>query len=185
VGKRRAAVARALSQAGLGGARRGGVAERLVDPLLAQAHEHAQRVVLEREQRAEIEGLGLPVRELELLGDGVDLGGLYRLAESLRKQAAAASGRGGDAYDTSEDGPDGAPDAPEHDGIDGVADGLDPVASTPPAGHSAAPEDGNDDAWVEEAAEPDDVGAGDEAEDGSDGGAGNSPGTARDGGSDA
>ncbi|HEY3479745.1 MAG TPA: ArsA-related P-loop ATPase [Streptomyces sp.] len=85
--KRRTAVAKALSQAGLGGARRGGVAERLVDPLLTQAHEHAQRVVLEREQRAEITGLGLPLRELELLGDGVDLGGLYRLAESLRKQA--------------------------------------------------------------------------------------------------
>ncbi len=88
-GKRRAAVAKALSQAGLGGARRGGVAERLVDPLFAQAHEHAQRVVLEREQRAEIAALGLPVRELELLGDGVDLGGLYRLAESLRHQAVA------------------------------------------------------------------------------------------------
>jgi anion-transporting ArsA/GET3 family ATPase len=87
--KRRTAVAKALSQAGLGGARRGGVAERLVDPLLAQAHEHAERVVLEREQRAEIGGLGLPVRELELLSDGVDLGGLYRLADSLRKQAAA------------------------------------------------------------------------------------------------
>ncbi|WP_329367658.1 AAA family ATPase [Streptomyces sp. NBC_00669] len=88
-GKRRTAVAKALSQAGLGGARRGGVAERLVEPLLAQAHEHAQRVVLEREQRAEIAGLCLPVRELELLGDGVDLGGLYRLAESLRHQAVA------------------------------------------------------------------------------------------------
>ncbi|SFF52385.1 Anion-transporting ATPase, ArsA/GET3 family [Actinacidiphila alni] len=86
-GKRRTAVAKALSQAGLGGARRGGVAERLVDPLLAQAYEHAERVVLEREQRAEIGELALPVRELELLGDGVDLGGLYRLADSLRKQA--------------------------------------------------------------------------------------------------
>ncbi|MFC4035896.1 ArsA-related P-loop ATPase [Streptomyces polygonati] len=85
--KRRTAVAKALSQAGLGGARRGGGAERLVDPLLAQAHEHAERVVLEREQRAEIAGLGLPVRELELFGEGMDLGGLYRLAESLRKQA--------------------------------------------------------------------------------------------------
>jgi anion-transporting ArsA/GET3 family ATPase len=85
--KRRAAVAKVLSQAGLGGARRGGAAERLVEPFRTQAHEHAQRVVLEREQRAEIAGLGLPVRELELLSDGMDLGGLYRLAESLRKQA--------------------------------------------------------------------------------------------------
>jgi anion-transporting ArsA/GET3 family ATPase len=91
-GKRRTAVAKALSQAGLGGARRGGVAERLVDPLLAQAYEHAERVVLEREQRAEIGELGLPIRELELLGEGVDLGGLYRLADSLRKQAVPGFG---------------------------------------------------------------------------------------------
>ncbi|UWE07578.1 ArsA-related P-loop ATPase [Actinacidiphila bryophytorum] len=118
VGKRRTAVAKALSQAGLGGARRGGVAERLVDPLLAQAHEHAQRVVLEREQRAEIAALGLPVRELDLLGDGVDLGGLYRLADSLRKQAvpgvmeAAARAKGRTAPDG---GPDDADTAEEDD----------------------------------------------------------------------
>ncbi|MFB7291060.1 ArsA-related P-loop ATPase [Actinacidiphila glaucinigra] len=82
----RTAIAKALSQAGLGGARRGGLAERLVDPLLAQAHEHAERVALERAQREELGSLGLPAYELELMGDGVDLGGLYRLAENLRKQ---------------------------------------------------------------------------------------------------
>ncbi|QKV94053.1 ArsA family ATPase [Streptomyces sp. NA02950] len=82
----RAAVAKALSQAGLGGARRGGLAERLVDPLLEQAREHAERVALERTQRAELSGLGLPLHELELLTDGVDLAGLYRLAADLRKQ---------------------------------------------------------------------------------------------------
>jgi anion-transporting ArsA/GET3 family ATPase len=113
-GKRRAAVAKALSQAGLGGARRGGVAERLVDPLLAQAHEHAQRVVLERDQRAEIAGLGLPVRELDLLGDGVDLGGLYRLAESLRRQAVAPARENADARV--------APDDDESDVDDMAAD---------------------------------------------------------------
>jgi anion-transporting ArsA/GET3 family ATPase len=119
-GKRRAAVAKALSQAGLGGARRGGVAERLVDPLLAQAHEHAQRVVLERDQRAEIAELGLPVRELELLGNGMDLGGLYRLAESLRKQAAVSTSgarRTGGAGDT-----DGDPDGDTDIGADDDAD---------------------------------------------------------------
>ncbi|KAK1180336.1 AAA family ATPase [Streptomyces sp. NBS 14/10] len=83
---RRAAVAKALSQAGLGGARRGGLAERLVDPLLEQAREHAERVALERAQRAELTGLELPLYELELLTDGVDLAGLYRLATDLRKQ---------------------------------------------------------------------------------------------------
>jgi anion-transporting ArsA/GET3 family ATPase len=83
---RRTAVAKALSQAGLGGARRGGLAERLVDPLLAQAREHAERVGLERRERAEIAELGLPTYELGLLGDGVDVGGLYRMAKALRKQ---------------------------------------------------------------------------------------------------
>ncbi|MEU4892390.1 ArsA-related P-loop ATPase [Streptomyces sp. NPDC044780] len=82
----RTAVAKALSQAGLGGARRGGLAEQLVDPLLEQAREHAERVELERAQRAELTGLGLPLHELELLTDGVDLAGLYRLAADLRKQ---------------------------------------------------------------------------------------------------
>jgi anion-transporting ArsA/GET3 family ATPase len=98
-GNRHAAIARALSQAGLGGARRGGYAERLVDPLLEQAREHAERVVLERQERAEIAALALPVYELELLGDGVDVGGLYRLAESLRKQGF---GREGDPVTMSE-----------------------------------------------------------------------------------
>lgn len=116
-GKRRTAVAKALSQAGLGGARRGGVAERLVDPLLTQAYEHAQRVVLEREQRAEIVGLGLPVRELELLGDGVDLGGLYRLAESLRKQAVPGVAIPADSDEDADE------DADEDD--EAVADGDD------------------------------------------------------------
>ncbi|EFL24930.1 MULTISPECIES: ArsA-related P-loop ATPase [Streptomyces] len=83
---RRTAVAKALSQAGLGGARRGGLAERLVDPLLEQAREHAERVALERTQRSELAGLDLPLHELELLTDGVDLAGLYRLAADLRKQ---------------------------------------------------------------------------------------------------
>ncbi|MFI0775361.1 ArsA-related P-loop ATPase [Streptomyces sp. NPDC021212] len=83
---RRTAVAKALSQAGLGGARRGGLAERLVDPLLEQAREHAERVALERAQRSELAGLDLPLHELELLTDGVDLAGLYRLATDLRKQ---------------------------------------------------------------------------------------------------
>ncbi|NBM19928.1 ArsA-related P-loop ATPase [Streptomyces sp. GC420] len=86
LGARRADIAKALSAAGLGGARRGGLAERLVDPLLEEASEHAERVALEEEQRAVLAGLGVPVRELELLPDGVDLAGLYRLARELREQ---------------------------------------------------------------------------------------------------
>ncbi|MEU5210288.1 ArsA-related P-loop ATPase [Streptomyces sp. NPDC020742] len=82
----RTGVARALSQAGLGGARRGGLADRLIDPLLEQAREHAERVELERAEHAELTALGLPTYELELLPEGVDLAGLYRLARDLRKQ---------------------------------------------------------------------------------------------------
>lgn len=85
-GERRSEVARALSRAGLGGARRGGLAERLVDPLLAQAAEHAGRVELERAQRSVLEGLRVPTYELPLLGAGMDLAGLYGLAAELRKQ---------------------------------------------------------------------------------------------------
>ncbi|MBV1949962.1 ArsA-related P-loop ATPase [Streptomyces sp. BV129] len=80
------AVARALSSAGLGGARRGGHAERLVDPLLAQAAEYAERHTLEQEQRAVLDELGLPVDELPLLAEDMDLAGLYELATELRKQ---------------------------------------------------------------------------------------------------
>ncbi|WP_030801422.1 ArsA-related P-loop ATPase [Streptomyces sp. NRRL S-337] len=82
----RAGVAKALSQAGLGGARRGGLADRLIDPLLEQAREHAERVELERAEHGELTAIGLPTYELELLPEGVDLAGLYQLARDLRKQ---------------------------------------------------------------------------------------------------
>ncbi|UGY92370.1 ArsA-related P-loop ATPase [Streptomyces gobiensis] len=85
----RAELAKAFAAAGLGGARRGGRAERLVGPLLSQAREHAQRVAMERDRRAEIADLELPTYELELLWDGVDLAGLYDLAGELRKQGVA------------------------------------------------------------------------------------------------
>ena len=85
----RTALARSLSGAGLGGARRGGHAERLVDPLLAQAGEYAERYALEQEQRAALGELGLPTHELPLLAEGMDLAGLYELATELRKQGIA------------------------------------------------------------------------------------------------
>ncbi|GAA3502038.1 ArsA-related P-loop ATPase [Streptomyces prasinosporus] len=85
----RSSVARALSSAGLGGARRGGHAERLVDPLLAQAGEYAERYALETEQRAVLAGLGLPLHELPLFAEGMDLAGLYELAKELRGQGVS------------------------------------------------------------------------------------------------
>lgn len=85
----RSAVARTLSLAGLGGARRGGHAERLVGPLLAQAEEYAERYALETEQRAVLAELGVPLHELPLLAEGMDLAGLYALARTLRGQGVS------------------------------------------------------------------------------------------------
>ncbi|MFF1658103.1 ArsA family ATPase [Streptomyces sp. NPDC058255] len=82
----RTAIAKSLSAAGLGGARRGGLAERLVDPLLQQAAEYAERYTLEREQRAVLTEQDLPLHELPLLAEGMDLAGLYQLAKELRTQ---------------------------------------------------------------------------------------------------
>ncbi|AVH57388.1 MULTISPECIES: ArsA-related P-loop ATPase [Streptomyces] len=82
----RTAIAKSLSAAGLGGARRGGLAERLVDPLLEQAEEYAERYALEREQRTVLTEQGLPLHELPLLAGGMDLAGLYELATELRTQ---------------------------------------------------------------------------------------------------
>lgn len=79
-GDHRDAVARTLAAAGV----RGGT--KLVEPLLEQAAEHAQRVELEREQRAVLMDMGVPAYELPFLGDGADIAGLYRLAKELRKQ---------------------------------------------------------------------------------------------------
>ncbi|MER6629212.1 ArsA-related P-loop ATPase [Streptomyces sp. NPDC000987] len=85
----RSSVARSLSAAGLGGARRGGNAEKLVDPLLQLAGEYAERYALEHEQRAVLGELGLPLHELPLLAEGMDLAGLYELATELRNQGIA------------------------------------------------------------------------------------------------
>ncbi|MFE6720269.1 ArsA family ATPase [Streptomyces albidoflavus] len=85
------AVAKALSTAGLGGARRGGKAERLVAPLLEQAGEYAERHTLERAQRSVLTGLGLPLHELPLLTEGMDLAGVYELSALLREQGVGAT----------------------------------------------------------------------------------------------
>ncbi|GAB3166512.1 ArsA family ATPase [Streptomyces incanus] len=85
----RSSVAQSLSSAGLGGARRGGHAERLVGPLLAQAEEYAERYALEAEQRAALAEVDLPRHELPLLAEGMDLAGLYALAKELRAQGVS------------------------------------------------------------------------------------------------
>ncbi len=61
----------------------------LLDGLLAEAAEHAERRALEDAQHAVVAGLGVPVYELERVAGGIDLGGLYDLAAELKRQGMA------------------------------------------------------------------------------------------------
>jgi hypothetical protein len=61
----------------------------VVQGLLAEAAEHAERVALEKAGRRTIKKMGRPTYELPFLPEGVDLGGLYELAEHLCRQGAA------------------------------------------------------------------------------------------------
>jgi anion-transporting ArsA/GET3 family ATPase len=51
--------------------------------------EHARNVALQERERNELAAAGQPRYELPDITDGIDLGGLYRLAEVLRGQGAA------------------------------------------------------------------------------------------------
>ena len=63
--------------------------ETLLDGLLAEAREHAERRELEDEQRKRINALDVPTYELPRLPDGIDLSALYELAADLCKQGLA------------------------------------------------------------------------------------------------
>jgi anion-transporting ArsA/GET3 family ATPase len=65
------------------------VSPELLDGLLAEARDHAERRRLEDEQRRVIDDLGVPSYELQRVPDGIDLGGLYELAAELREQGMA------------------------------------------------------------------------------------------------
>ncbi|MBA2768213.1 MAG: ATPase [Sporichthyaceae bacterium] len=79
----REAVAAGIAAAGVG------VRPAAVDALIAEVAEHAERVALEKSERRTLKALGRPTYELPLLAEGVDLGGLYRLAEQLCRQGMA------------------------------------------------------------------------------------------------
>ena len=57
----------------------------LVEGLLHEARDHAERRALEDAQRAIVGELGVPTYELPRLAGGVDLGGLYELAAELKR----------------------------------------------------------------------------------------------------
>jgi anion-transporting ArsA/GET3 family ATPase len=72
------AIRSALERAGLGAHE-----DEIVPALMREAEDHAQRVALEQREMARIQELGLPTFTLPLLSGGIDLGGLYELAEVL------------------------------------------------------------------------------------------------------
>jgi hypothetical protein len=61
-----------------------------LDGLIAETVEHAMRMKAEQHARARLADAGMPLVELpdltEIGGDGVDLGGIYELADVLREQ---------------------------------------------------------------------------------------------------
>ncbi|WP_395656638.1 ArsA-related P-loop ATPase [Nocardioides sp.] len=61
----------------------------LVEGLVSEARDHAERRALEDDQRAVVAELGRPTYELPRLAGGVDLGGLYELAAILKKEGLA------------------------------------------------------------------------------------------------
>lgn len=63
--------------------------ETLVDALIQEGRHHAERRRLEDTQRELIEAMDVPSYELQLLPGGVDLAGLYELAEALTKEGMA------------------------------------------------------------------------------------------------
>jgi anion-transporting ArsA/GET3 family ATPase len=77
------ALAKALSSARID------ATPQLVESLVAEGRDHAERRRLEDSQRALVEKIDVPTYELGQLPGGVDLGGLYELAESLCEQGIA------------------------------------------------------------------------------------------------
>jgi anion-transporting ArsA/GET3 family ATPase len=61
----------------------------LLDGLLAEAADHAERRALEDAQRKVVADLDVPTYELPLLADGIDPGALHELAALLREQGMA------------------------------------------------------------------------------------------------
>ncbi|MSV42919.1 MAG: AAA family ATPase [Actinobacteria bacterium] len=61
----------------------------IVDVLIAEAADHAERVALEQRERENIQALHRPTYEIAFMPDGVDVGTLYEFAESLREQGMA------------------------------------------------------------------------------------------------
>jgi anion-transporting ArsA/GET3 family ATPase len=63
--------------------------EDVIHGLLDEAHDHAARVILERDQRRRLDAAGRPTATLPFVPDGIDLGTLYEFADVLRSKGVA------------------------------------------------------------------------------------------------
>jgi anion-transporting ArsA/GET3 family ATPase len=61
----------------------------IIDGLLTEARDHAERVALERDEAKVIEGLGRPTYRLPSFSEGVDADGVHEMAEMLMTQGMA------------------------------------------------------------------------------------------------
>jgi len=60
----------------------------LTDALAAEAAGYAERIALERQERRQLQALDRPLLELPYLSGGIDLSGLYELADRLHDEGA-------------------------------------------------------------------------------------------------
>jgi hypothetical protein len=82
----RAEIAAGLAAAGLP------TSAAILDALIGEVLDAADRVALEAAERATLASLGRPTYELPWLAEGIDLGGLYALAAALTDQGFGVSG---------------------------------------------------------------------------------------------
>jgi anion-transporting ArsA/GET3 family ATPase len=80
-----ASIERGLVAAGISAT----IAKKAAPGLALEARRHADRVELQQQERERLSALQLPTAALPYLSDGIDLGGLYELAEQLHDQGFA------------------------------------------------------------------------------------------------
>jgi anion-transporting ArsA/GET3 family ATPase len=80
----RAGLARAVRQADVVTARNEPSVDQVVDALLLEAQDHAERVEVAEQERARLASGHVPVVSLPHIPTGIDLGALYELAQHLR-----------------------------------------------------------------------------------------------------
>ncbi|HEX6888176.1 MAG TPA: ArsA-related P-loop ATPase [Candidatus Nanopelagicales bacterium] len=82
----RTSLARAVQAADVTTPRNAPTIEAVVEALLDEARDHAERAELAEQERERLQTAGPPVLSLPHIATGIDLGALYQLAQALREQ---------------------------------------------------------------------------------------------------